>query len=59
MTAEAAKLAAAREEIERLRATVTGQAVTLHLHQGKSGWDWRLARGRPGWAHRSGPACRA
>ena len=36
MTAE---LAAAREEIERLRATVTGQAVAVHLHQGKSGWD--------------------
>ena len=39
MTAEAAELAAAREEIERLRATVTEQAVALHLHQGKSGWD--------------------
>jgi hypothetical protein len=34
MTAEAAELAAAREEIGRLRATVTGQAVALHLHQG-------------------------
>lgn len=39
MTAEAAELAAAREEIERLRATVTEQAVALHLHQGKSSWD--------------------
>ncbi len=29
-----AELAAAREEIERLRATVTEQAVALHLHQG-------------------------
>src|SRR4051794_22463588 len=36
---EAAELAAAREEIERLPATVTEQAVTLHLHQGKSRWD--------------------
>src|SRR5262250_1538591 len=36
---EAAELAAAREEIERLRATVTEQAVALHLHQGKSSWD--------------------
>jgi hypothetical protein len=37
--AAAAELAAAREEIERLRATVTEQAVALHLHQGKSSWD--------------------
>jgi len=36
---EAAELEAARAEIERLRATVTEQAVTLHLHQGKSRWD--------------------
>ena len=35
MSAEQAGLAAAREEIERLRATVTEQAVALHLHQGK------------------------
>jgi transposase-like protein len=33
------ELASAREEIERLRATVTEQAVALHLHQGKSRWD--------------------
>ena len=32
---EVAELAAARAEIERLRATVTEQAVVLHLHQGK------------------------
>ncbi|SPL90042.1 unnamed protein product [[Actinomadura] parvosata subsp. kistnae] len=32
---EAAELAAPRQEIERLRATVTEQAVALHLHQGK------------------------
>ena len=36
---EQAELVAAREEIERLRATVTEQAVALHLHQGKSPWD--------------------
>jgi transposase-like protein len=39
MSAEAAALAEARAEVERLRATVTEQAVTLHLHQGKSRWD--------------------
>src|SRR4051812_12034514 len=39
ISAEQAELAAAREEIERLRSTVTEQAVTLHLHQGKSRWD--------------------
>lgn len=38
-SAEAAELVAAREEIDRLRATVTEQAVALHLHQGKSRWD--------------------
>jgi transposase-like protein len=36
---EQVELAAARAEIERLRATVTEQAVTLHLHQGKPRWD--------------------
>lgn len=36
---EQAELVAARSEIERLRATVTEQAVALHLHQGKSRWD--------------------
>ena len=36
---EQAELEAARAEIDRLRATVTEQAVTLHLHQGKSRWD--------------------
>jgi transposase-like protein len=39
MTAQQAELAAARSEIERLRATVTEQAVALHLHEGKPGWD--------------------
>jgi transposase len=38
-TAEQAQLEDARAEIERLRATVTEQAVTLHLQQGKSPWD--------------------
>ena len=26
-------------EVERLRATVTEQAVSLHLHEGKARWD--------------------
>ena len=39
VSAETAALAEARAEVERLRATVTEQAVTLHLHQGKSRWD--------------------
>jgi transposase-like protein len=39
LSAEQAALAAAREEIERLRATVTEQAVSLHLHEGKARWD--------------------
>jgi hypothetical protein len=39
MTAEQAALAEARAELERLRATVTEQAVALHLHAGKAGWD--------------------
>jgi transposase-like protein len=39
MTAEQAALAEARAELERLRATVTGQAVALHLHEGKAAWD--------------------
>jgi len=36
---ESAALSEAREEIERLRATVTEQAVALHLHEGKARWD--------------------
>jgi hypothetical protein len=32
-------LAEAKAEIERLRATVTEQAVALHLHEGKALWD--------------------
>ncbi len=38
-TAEQTELEQARAEIERLRATVTEQAVSLHLQQGKSPWD--------------------
>ena len=38
-TAEQVELAEAREEIARLRATVTEQAVALHLHEGKARWD--------------------
>lgn len=36
---EQVELEAARAEIERLRATVTEQAVTLHLHEGEARWD--------------------
>ena len=39
LSAEQAALAEARAELERLRATVTEQAVALHLHEGKAGWD--------------------
>ena len=38
-TAEQVELEAARAEIERLRATICEQAVTLHLERGKDGWD--------------------
>ena len=37
-TPEQVELAAARAQIERLRATVTEQAVVLHLQQGKASW---------------------
>ena len=36
---EQAALEAAQLEIERLRTTVTEQAVALHLHEGKARWD--------------------
>jgi transposase-like protein len=39
MTAEQAALAEANAELARLRATVTEQAVALHLHEGKAAWD--------------------
>lgn len=35
---ETAALEAAQAEIDRLRATVTEQAVALHLQQGKASW---------------------
>jgi hypothetical protein len=38
-TGEQAAMTAAREEIERLRATVTEQAVVIHLAEGKARWD--------------------
>ena len=38
-SSESVALAGAREEIERLRATITEQAVALHLHEGKARWD--------------------
>jgi len=37
-TAVEVELEEARAEIERLRATVTEQAVVLHLERGKDGW---------------------
>jgi transposase-like protein len=39
VSAEAAALAEARAEIERLRATVAEQAVVIHLVEGKARWD--------------------
>lgn len=39
MSAEEAELVEAREELERLRATIAEQAVALHLHEGKARWD--------------------
>ncbi len=38
-TVEQVQLDEAQAEIERLRATITEQAVELHLHKGKSRWD--------------------
>lgn len=38
-SAQDAALSAAQAELERLRATVTEQAVALHLHEGKQPWD--------------------
>jgi transposase-like protein len=38
-SAERAALERTQAEVERLRATVAEQAVALHLHQGKLGWD--------------------
>lgn len=38
-TPEQAALEEAHAELERLRATVTEQAVALHLYEGKPRWD--------------------
>jgi len=38
-SAEQADLEDARAEIERLRATICEQAVSLHLEKGKEGWE--------------------
>ena len=38
MSPERARIADLEAEVERLRATVTEQAVALHLYQGKSRW---------------------
>jgi transposase-like protein len=38
-SAEQAAIASAREEVERLRATVAEQAVVIHLAEGKARWD--------------------
>ena len=36
---ERAQIDSLRAEIKRLRATVTEQAISLHLHEGKARWD--------------------
>jgi len=38
-SAEQVELEDARAELEQLRATITAQAVELHLYRGKSRWD--------------------
>lgn len=38
-TGEQVELEEARAEVEQLRATITAQAVELHLYRGKSRWD--------------------
>lgn len=38
-TTEQIELEEAREEIERLKATICEQAVSLHLEKGKEPWD--------------------
>lgn len=38
-SAEQVEIVELKAEVERLRATVTEQAVALHLHEGKSRWD--------------------
>jgi transposase-like protein len=38
-SAEEVELERARAEIERLKATICEQAITMHLERGKDGWD--------------------
>lgn len=38
-SAEQQRVAELEAEVERLRATITEQAVALHLHEGKARWD--------------------
>ena len=38
-TAEQVELEEPRAELEQLRATITAQAIELHLYRGKSRWD--------------------
>lgn len=39
LCAEQAEILELRAEVERLKATVTEQAVALYLHEGKARWD--------------------
>ena len=39
LTPEQARVEELEAEVERLRVTVTEQAVALHLHEGKARWD--------------------
>lgn len=39
MSPEQVRIEELQAEVERLRSTVTEQAVALHLHEGKSRWD--------------------
>jgi len=39
LSPEEAEIAELRAEVERLKATVTEQAVALYLHEGKARWD--------------------
>ncbi len=57
VSSERAQIEQLGAEIERLRATVTEQAVSLHLHEGKARWDPPPARSRPEWTPRSRLAC--
>jgi len=39
LSPEQAEIVELRAEVERLKATVTEQAVALYLHEGKARWD--------------------